>query len=66
MTMLDDVNSPPARTPDELLARIRALPPHEQLHLAAELLENQRPRIAMAVAAGVVSELEFLRARGVF
>jgi hypothetical protein len=55
---------PTASTPDELLSKIRALSPPEQLRLAGELLESQRPRLALAIAKGVVTELEFLHMRG--
>lgn len=55
---------PSGSTPEEVLEKIRALPPPAQLRLAAELLERRRPRIALAVVKGISVELEALHLAG--
>jgi len=55
----------PEVTAESLFEDIRKLSPPDQLRLAAELLEKQRPRLALAVAAKVVGDLNILHLRGV-
>ena len=47
-----------------LFEEIRELRPHEQLHLAADLLDNKRPLTALLIVRKVVSDLEALHAAG--
>ena len=49
---------------EKLLADIRALDPPAQLRLAGDLLENKRPRLALAVAKKIVVDLEILHLQG--
>lgn len=51
-------------TAEELYEKIVLMSPADQLRAAAELLEGKLPRLALAVAARVVNELEILRIRG--
>lgn len=51
-------------TSEALLERLRKLSPPDRLRAAAELLEAQRPRLALALAKGVVTELELLHMMG--
>jgi hypothetical protein len=47
---------------DILAARIKSLNPPNRLRLAAELLEAQKPRMALAVARQVADELQLVLA----
>ena len=50
----------------DLLAKIEALEPHERLQLASELLAAKQPRMALAIARRVVTDLEILAEMGLF
>jgi hypothetical protein len=61
--------SSPDRTqdsPEKILEDIAKLSPPDQLRLAAEMLECKRPRLALAIAKRVATDLEILHLRGLF
>lgn len=55
---------PSGSTPEEIVEKIRALSPPDQLRLAAELLERKRPVLALSIISLLNAELQLLRARG--